>query len=1039
MLRRPNPSSLPSLRISPRRRVLSRTAVVLTLLAGWPIAARPQSAVPMVSGASSALAGVSLAVPTGAAQRLATLQGSSGAADAGPVAASTPLQITLQFAQSPAQSGALAMLLAAQTDPASPSFRHWLTPEQFGAQFGVSDQQLTAITNWLGQHGLAVASLSPARTRLSVTGTASDAQAAFQVRLHRYTTSGVEVFANQTEPMLPAELRSLVATISGLDDVPTAASTRLTITAFDQPTTRARLLSTAVASATATEAAVSADPLVSLAALVDGNASPILTMTGTACVADVTSTEMAAYRALLTQAAAQGMTVLAPSACPDPAAAAFPATLSEAIAIAPAAAARTVATPGSETRPAWQAAAGLPADALRHEPDLTTPSITAFASTVATLSREVGGRLGNIDGTLYALATTPNLYTQPDHAADGRWEPATGLGTVNLETLLKVFPRVGVISTTTSLTSDNYNVHYGQAFTLTAQVQPSAYGNANPTGVVTFSSSTQGVLGSSSIDGSGRATFTSGVLPVGPNSITATYQGDGNYSSSASNPPVGVYISLVNATLAAVVNPSINVPYGAIATVTATVTLPYLLASPSGPVTAQISSGAPNSATLSPNPGSNSATANIDLNVPPPGHYSVQVTCQGTTNFQCQTPVNLAISVVKGYTNTSVAVTPASPQAGQPVSITATIVNSGNGTTTYTYGGAVTFFDSGRPIATVPVATNQATTQISLAGNRTHNLTATYTGDTNWNASTSDAVAVTPTILADALTLSSNVAGSTSLAGVNIIFTGTVSTNVTYSSGPTGTLTFFDTFNGAVVQLGGPTAIVPNGPSASFGLFTTTGLLPGVHSIYVQYSGDDNYAAATSPVLSLSLSSFSLTMTPSSLTVAQGKSAQVGVIVTNSGGFTGSVSLGCTPPSSSQASCEISPVSITGSGTATMTITTAAPAVRSGSERAAATPGLRGAATGLTLAAVLAFLSPLRRRRIPSLLALLLAAALSSNLGCGTGLVADSGSGSGSGGGTATSASPGTPLGTANYTITAAGSDGTNTVRRSFQYQVTVQ
>ena len=977
----------------------------------------------------------SVALQTRALQRIAATE----AIDAGPLPASTPLTLTLRLGLADQQRADLKQLLAAQVNPASLEYRHWLTPAQFGARFGASDDQLSALTAWLAIQGIEVTSVSSSRQRVVVRASASAAQTAFHVALRRYRVGPVEYFADSTAASLRLITGLTIESIAGLDDLPAPTASRVTIitgrgNAFvGEP--RASLAVNSLASPIADNAT---DFPELFAQTIDDNQTPVLSLTTAACSQNVTPAEIDDLRALLDQAAAQGITVLAGSACASAPATSgsYPAELGGVLAYTETPRSSAAAPLGVDPRPTWQAAPGLPEDHLRKEPDLTASGI-ALVSTIQTLVSETGTRLGNINGILYALAATPDLYTQPDHAAIGTWEPATGLGTVNLQILLKAFPRIGLIGTSTSLVSDNYNVHYGQAFTLTAQVQPAAYGNTSPTGTVTFSSSTQGVLGATGIDGSGRATFTTGVLPVGPNSITATYQGDGNYSGSASNPPVGVYVSLVNASLTAVVSPSVNVPYGAIATVTATVTLPYLLASPSGPVTAQISSGAPSSATLSPNPGSNSASANIDLNVPPPGHYSVQVTCQGTTNFQCQTPANLPISVVKGYTNTSVSVTPASPQAGQPVSLTATVVNSGNGTGTYTYGGAITFFDSGRPIATVPVATNQATTQVSLAGNRTHNIIATYTGDPNWNTSTSNAVAVTPTILPDALVLSSNVSGSTSLAGVNVIFTGTVTTSVTYSSGPTGTLTFFDTFNGSVVQLGNPTALVPNGSAASIGRFTTTGLLPGVHSIYVQYSGDDNYAPATSSVLSLSMSDFSVTMTPPTLTLSQGSTAQVSALIGNSGGFSGTVSLGCTPPSSSEAVCSFSPAAITGTGSSVLTITTVAPGVKNASGTAPRAPGWTGGAAGIVLAGVL-FCLPGLRRRVPTLLVLLLAAGLTGISGCGSGLTATSGSGSGDSG-TSGQTDTGTPLGTGNYIITAAGSDGTNTVRRSFQYQVTVQ
>ena len=990
------------------------------------------------------------------------------AVDSGAVAGSQPLVLTLRLKQSPQQTADLDALLAAQADSASPTYHQWLTPATYAARFGAADVDVTRLTAWLTARGLSVESVSASRTRVSVSGPAAAVEGAFSVPLRRMTAAGALYFANSAEPSVPMDLVTLIDGISGLDDLPSAASARITIAsgteAPDLAVSAHALASTVAASANLVRPTTAADPLAQLALIVDANTTAVISLASTACLSEVSTAEIAAYRLLLRQANAQGMTVLATSQCGGSTAEdkqvsaktpAFPAALGEVTAVtaAPISDVKAAVT-AAEVRPSWQAAMGLPADALRHEPDLTTTSVAALAQTVMTLDQQLEQRVGNLNATLYSLAKTPTLFTQPvaapgesasETSGAGSWEASTGLGTINLATLLKAYPR-GINATAVSLTSSSYAINYGDTFTLTAKVLPNAYGNTNPTGTVTFTSTTQGVLGSATIDGSGTATLTPDVLPVGVYSVTAAYSGDGSYSGASSTSKVTITISIVNAKLTASISPATNVPYGATATVTATVALPGANAAPSGPVSAQVVgiTGALSSATLSPNPGGNTATANIIVSVPSPGSYTVQITCQGNTNYQCQTPINLPITAVKGYTNTTVSVTPAAPQAGQPISLTATIANAGNGTGTYTFNGSVSFYDSGKLLATAPVATNQATTVQTLSGNRTHNIIAIYTGDANWTTSSSGAVAVTPTILPDDLTLSSTVSSSNSLAGVNIIFTATTTTTITYGRGPTGTITFFDTFNGAVVQLGNPATLVANGPTASIGLFTTTGLLAGTHRIYAQYSGDDNYAAAVSAVLVLSLSDFSVTMTPTTLSIAQGKSQQIAVFVGESGGFTGTVSLGCTPPSSSLATCNFAPASVTGGGATTLTITTtAATATTALSKEGAGRVGLWTAGTGASLAAILILVLPRRGRRLPSLLAVFFAVAmLSANLGCGLGVSNATNGGSGGGsdsGSSGSTANDGTPLGTQNYVITAAGSDGVNTIRHTYQYQVTVQ
>ena len=54
--------------------------------------------------------------------------------------------ITLALAPSAQQQADLTSLLAAQQNPASADYHHWLTPEQYAARFGASDADLGQIT-----------------------------------------------------------------------------------------------------------------------------------------------------------------------------------------------------------------------------------------------------------------------------------------------------------------------------------------------------------------------------------------------------------------------------------------------------------------------------------------------------------------------------------------------------------------------------------------------------------------------------------------------------------------------------------------------------------------------------------------------------------------------------------------------------------------------------------------------------------------------------------------------------------------------------
>jgi len=947
---------------------------------------------------------------------------SVGMVDVGPVPVSQPLSLTLRLAPGTERAAALDQLLAAQITSSSPSYHKWVTPEQFAANYGATDDQIATARSWLQSQGLTVGDVSAAKTRLTVTGTATQVQRAFAVTLRRYQIAGAVHFANSIQPSLPQEIAPLIAGVSGLDDMPAASSSAL-----------ARLAS--VGRTASGAASNETDSLSALGAAIDSNVSPILTLNTTTCSSDFEQSDYDAYRDLFRQANAQGITVLASSGCGTNGTDSFPGSLAEvtALATSPTAVSFTAIDP----RPSWQSAPGLPDDGNRDEPDLTTNSVVAFAQALTTIEQQ-GGRKGNVNAILYSLATTPDLYTQPDNAPAGTWEAATGLGVVDLQKLIKVFPRDGGISTTITLSADSGGnaVGYGTPVTLTATVTPSSYATTRPSGTITFNGSS-GTIGSAPLNGnSGIATFVVNNLNVGANTITATYSGDSSYAASGAPGTTTVTVSIVNANLMATIAPATNVPYGSTATITATVALPNSSAAPSGTVSAQIQgiTGSVYTATLSPNPGGNTATANINIDVPPPSTmpYTAQTTCAGNQNFQCQTPINLTFTTAKGNTTTTLSLTPGAPQAGQPVTITATINNNGNGKLTYTFSGSVTFIDttSGKTLATVPVGTNQAATSQTLSGNVQHNIVAKYSGDANWNTSTSTPQVVQPTLLPSSLTLIANTYNT--LAGVNIVFTATAFTSVANTVGPTGTVTLYDTYNGSVVQLGSPT-LTPNGPNQAIAVFSTTGLMAGMHSIYAIYNGDSNFNNATSSTLALNLSDYNLSMVPQTLTLHPGQTGQAVLLLGMVGGFNGTVSFGCTPPSGSEITCSFNPVTLIGGGSTTMSIVTTAPQYKTTQQAGVGEGWILTGGTGL--AALLCFMVPGPRRSIPALLLVIFAACLTANLGCGKGTTASTTDPTTP----ATPTDPGTPLGTQIFTVTTAGSDGVNTVRHSYQYQLTIQ
>ncbi len=142
-----------------------------------------------------------------------------GALDQGRLPSGTPLAgLSINFLPSAAQQTALNTLLQAQQDSSSPRYHRWLTPMQFGAEFGMSDADLAAVTAWLQSHGLQVSEVAPSRNAIHFSGTAAQVEQAFQTELHSLSVNGEAHFANITAPKLPSAFAATVGGVRGLND-----------------------------------------------------------------------------------------------------------------------------------------------------------------------------------------------------------------------------------------------------------------------------------------------------------------------------------------------------------------------------------------------------------------------------------------------------------------------------------------------------------------------------------------------------------------------------------------------------------------------------------------------------------------------------------------------------------------------------------------------------------------------------------------------------------------------------------------------------
>jgi hypothetical protein len=148
--------------------------------------------------------------------------------DQGAVAGSQPIRRMLLLLQrSPEQETALKQFMDQQQSKSSPNFHRWLTPKEFGEQFGPADADIQTVTNWLQSHGFQVANVSNGHTLIEFSGTAVQVRDAFRTDIHKYVVDGKLHFANSSDPQIPTTLAPVVAGLVSLHNFPRKAQSHV--------------------------------------------------------------------------------------------------------------------------------------------------------------------------------------------------------------------------------------------------------------------------------------------------------------------------------------------------------------------------------------------------------------------------------------------------------------------------------------------------------------------------------------------------------------------------------------------------------------------------------------------------------------------------------------------------------------------------------------------------------------------------------------------------------------------------------------------
>jgi MYXO-CTERM domain-containing protein len=400
------------------------------------------------------------------------------------------------------------------------------------------------------------------------------------------------------------------------------------------------------------------------------------------------------------------------------------------------------------------------------------------------------------------------------YAGDTKHTAATGtvIHTVN----------VGA-STTTVASLTNPSV-FGQSVTFKATVTGTG---GTATGTVTFSEGGT-TLGTGTL-AAGAATFSTSALSAGTHAIVATYGGDSNFGISAS----AALSQVVNkaATSTALVsgsNPSI---VGASVTFTATVTATAPGAgTPNGTVNFREGATVLGSGTLSAAGVATFSTSALGV-----GTHTITADYVTSASFAASTSNNVAQVVNKDGVTATIASSLNPSTFGASVTFTATVTSTGNGGIPT---GTVTFKDGATVLGTGTLdATGIATYATTALTGGSHNVSATYAGDTNHAGGSSAALAQVVNGATSATALTSSV--NPSVFGQSTTLTATVTSAIAGTR--TGTVTFSD----GATTLG--TAMLN---AAGVATFSTSTFSVGTHALSAVYGGDANFATSTSAGLS---------------------------------------------------------------------------------------------------------------------------------------------------------------------------------------------
>lgn len=222
--------------------------------------------------------------------------------------------------------------------------------------------------------------------------------------------------------------------------------------------------------------------------------------------------------------------------------------------------------------------------------------------------------------------------------------------------------------------------------------------------------------------------------------------------------------------------------------------------------------------------------------------------------------------------------------------------------------GSLSILGDGQMLATVPLVNGAVQIELDTLAPGSHSLMAVYSGDSYYIRSQSSQLTVA---IRSAALVAIIPSVYVTAAGNNVSFTSTVSSALKGMPVPTGTVQLYDNRAplGGLVPLSGGTA-----------RFFTASLSAGYHTIAATYSGDLNYASASSAPLTEAVQGIALGSGVTLAEIPYSGSVRIQLTISPEGGLSGPVSLACSGVPEN-ITCSFTAPTVTGGGYTQLVLT----------------------------------------------------------------------------------------------------------------------